>query len=209
MNKFSILQIVFWISLTVFSQKSIQKTIDFNGADIQIDLGKIDRLQLRQSDKKQVIISTTELEQEASFLKIKQQQNTLLIQSKQTNIAKPELPACIEQPLFTSYSITIPKNVKVFVTINSGNFITDNFNGFLELSVKEGEIILNHILGNVKINTIDGVIIASTNIQKIQAKSHLGKVSVNKKEKKSKHLNDLLIIETIRGNIFINTDKTP
>jgi len=197
--------------LGVFPQKSISQTIDFKGDFIRVNLGKIDHLELVQSSDNKVSIATNELQQEASFLKIEQEKNGLFINAVQTQVLQEELPACVEQPLFTSYKISIPKDVKVFITIKSGNFFTSNFNGFLDVQVQEGEINLKNILGNIKINNIDGVVFCTTTIQHITAISHLGKVYLQKRKPvtNKKSIKELLKIESIRGNIFVNTNKTP
>jgi len=197
--------------LRMFPQKSVTKIIDFNGDFIRINLGKIDHLELIQSSKNKVNIVANELQQESSFLKIENQKNELFIDAVQTEILKDERPACIEQPLFTSYKISVPKNVKVFITIKSGNFFTSNYNGFLDLQVQEGEINLKNILGNIKIINIDGIIFCTTAIKNIIAISHLGNVYLQKEKpvKNNKSIRELLKIETIRGNIFVNTNKTP
>ncbi len=195
----------------LFAQKSTKKEIAFKGDFIQIDLGKIDHLEIQQINQPKITISTKELQQEATFLQVKQENNSLYIRENNTNINKMELPACIEQPLFTSYVIRIPKHIKITVNIDSGNFSTTHFTGNLNLNINNGEVICSNCSGNINIKNIDGIIICSTTIQNIQANSHLGKVVQGQKKytKSKKDTKDLLIIETIRGNIFINSNKMP
>ncbi len=195
----------------LFAQKNTKKVIDFNGDFIQIDLGKIDHLEIQQTNQSKVTISTKELQQEASFLQVEQENSTLYIRQNNTNINRVELPACIEQPLFTSYVIRIPKNIKIMVNIDSGNFSTNHFTGDLNLNINNGEVDCSNCSGNINIKNIDGIIICNTTIQNIQANSHLGKVVQGQKKytKSKKDTKDLLIIETIRGNIFINSNKMP
>jgi hypothetical protein len=185
------------------------QSIDFKGELIQIDLGDIDHLELKQTNNNKVIISTNQLEQEATFLNITQHNEKLCIKSQDTIINKPEMPACITQPLYTSYGIRIPKGIMVKISINSGNFKVNNFKGNMELAVNNGEIELDNCLGNILIKNIDGIITCTTNVQHIEAKSHLGKVFFKKGIAKNikKDVNNMLIIESIRGNIFINTKK--
>jgi len=194
----------------LFAQKNTKKEIDFNGNFIQIDLGKIDHLEIQQTNQSKVTISTKELQQEATFLQIEQENSGLYIRENSAHNIKEELPACIEEPLFTTYKITIPNQVKVYININAGNFYSENFNGFLKLNVDNGEIFLKNCTGNITIKNIDGIINCTTSIQDIVAKSHLGKEEIFKKPGASlkNNIKNMLRIESIRGNIFINAKKT-
>lgn len=211
MKKIIFFLYVFGNIFILFSQKSISKTIDFKGESILINLGNIDHLELIQLSENKVKITTNERQQEASFLRIIQDKKKLTIHAVQTPNLKKQLPACIEQPLLTSYKISVPKKAKIVVVIKSGNFLVSKFNGFLDLQLEDGEVVLKDISGIIKINNIDGIISCSTKIQNIKANSHLGKVFVTKStiSKTKNYFKEMLIIESIRGNIFINTNKMP
>ena len=102
-------------------------------------------------------------------------------------------------------------NTQITVNIDSGNFSANHFTGDLNLNINNGEVVCTNCSGNINIKNIDGIIICNTTIQNIQANSHLGKVVQGQKKytKSKKDTKDLLIIETIRGNIFINSNKMP
>jgi hypothetical protein len=209
MNKIFIYLLAVLVYFNMYSQKRIHKIIDFKGTYLRTNLGEIDHLKLVQSDVRQVVITAVESKPESNILKINQSDNSLYIEAIKTDFDNQDLPVCIEQPLFTSYSITIPKNIKVLITIESGNFIAKNFDGFLDLKVKQGEIILEDVSGNIKVDLIDGNVFCETNIFNIKATSNQGKILIDKSKNNQKYLNDLLIIKSINGNIFINKDKTP
>ncbi len=193
--------------INLYSQKAITKTVPFTNGIIEINLGDIDQLILIQTNKKEVSVSTTELDNEASFFTIKPSEKGIIIASKQVQNLKPELPACIPQPLFTTYTIKIPIKAEVIITMQSGNFYSENFSGKLQLDNANGEIYLDNCFGNIQINNIDGIITCITKMNQIKVKNHLGKTFINKPKSKKRNNNYLLNIKTIRGNVFINTAK--
>jgi hypothetical protein len=174
-NFFLILILVF--QTVIYSQKIVEKKINSNSNYISIALNNIDHLELVNSNDNSISVLTNELYQEASYFTITDVNDTILIKSFQKTDKEKANNVCFEQPLLTSYTIKIPKNVSADVNIKNGNFSLNNFIGNLDLSIDTGEILINGFKGKVNIKNISGLIDCKINSGKINVISSFGKIT--------------------------------
>ena len=207
-----------FIFTTIFSQKTVVKTILSNTKNIIIQLDDIDILNLKTTNTNTISVTATELIQESSNFTIFEEKGSVIVKSVRKKEVEKPVNVCFEQPLLTSYDIEIPKNKTVEIQINNGNFNSSKFVGNLVLNLKQGEIAINDFIGNISILNISGKIDCSFLNGKIIAKTKLGSITSKLNTLNltvSKNLitgfvnNELnsLKIQTVRANINLKPLK--
>ncbi len=101
----------------VFSQKTVVKSKSLDTDVIVINLDNIDNLSIVCSNTNTIQVVANEMVNEQSFFTISTAGNTTIIESFQKNKTHKAQNVCFEQPLLTTYKITIPENKKVEINI--------------------------------------------------------------------------------------------
>ncbi len=206
------------ITKMLFAQKTVTKEIIFKGTSISIKLENIDQLELKHANNNKIIVTSSEQTDEVSFFTIEANSKEAVIKNTKAKVKKLS-NACIEAPLLSSYSISIPEKLTVNIFIHNGNFKTNFFSGVLNIELDTGEIELNRFNGTIKIKHIDGNIFSNFNQGELIIHNHLGKTKCNLKsktlQKNKQNINGFLQnrinhleMETIRGNIYIKSVET-
>ncbi len=219
MYKLGFILLFFGVQHFSWAQHVIKKEIDVNIKNIEIICNDIDKLKLQSIDKDQVWVILQDAENQLTNFDIFNKKDKLIIKQKE-NLPQDNIinKFCVDQPLYASYVIKVPKNSNVYLKIESGNLNIDKFKGFINVDIGTGAVLLNNNFGDINLKIIDGSVKAfvkntelklSTNLGNIQSSLHNLKATKNNKTLNGVYKNDhnKLKITAVKANIYIKAVK--
>jgi len=123
------------------------------------------------------------------------------------------------QPLYPSYILIVPKGVDMQILYEKGNFITEKFQGNLDLRLGSGVVDLNEFNGAVTIDSFSGKINCAIKSAKIKVNSSRTKIISSLKDERLiekqksvegifKNANNVLNINTIQAKVNLKPMST-
>lgn len=208
--------------LPMVAQKIVIKEIDYNNQSIEIQLGDIDLLEIVHSDEKKISMSLQDYAENPVDLNIASSDELILFTTSVITPIGEDLKInkfCYEQPLFPSYRLMIPQGCDITVTFKNGNFSTQNFTGNLILRLNTGDLTIDGFKGSINAELFSGNVDVTIKDTETAILSNHGKITTTFPVKKWRRTNislegtlglkdNLLIVQSINGNILLNSSTT-
>lgn len=123
------------------------------------------------------------------------------------------------QPLFPTYSISIPKDMYVQLFYGKGNFETANFQGVLDLRLDTGTVAIKQFEGKLSVESFSGLINCTINAAMLNVNSTNGEISTNLQDMRLKqtatslsgiykNANNVLKIKSIHAKVNLKSVLT-
>lgn len=148
-------------SVCAYSQELLIKKINSEFEKIVIDLGRVDHVELYNSDSgSEIVVKSEGLNDSVSYQLTESNGHVLLqdIQFLDEESAFDKDKACSELPYFPSYKIFIPENRVVYLSLMEGNLYAEGFKGELNVKVEDGILKLQDMKDAVKVQLNTGSI---------------------------------------------------
>lgn len=187
------------------AQKTVFKSIrDKSISAINIDASNCYAIEVNTTEEDEIVVDAA-LDGEYSndlAVKMLHKGNTYTIRSGfQPLFTDPNDKLSAHKVVSIFLKISLPRNLKVFVYGTSCDVSASGFYRELDVSLSDGDCILNGVRENVVVKTQSGDVYLNTSEGQINAESKYGKVVSNKQIPKS-HIQ--YKISSVTGNIHLN-----
>ena len=162
----------------LLSQNINQKTITSRSKYVFIELNTIEYLRIVNSESNEITItSENDFGGSASFEVIEEKNDLLIRQKQQQKYADESIDKnCVEQPVYPSFVIRIPKDKKVHILFDEGNFFAGNFSGDISLKIEKGVAEIDNFNGEFRLDINVGKVVCKVADTRMNARTNLGKI---------------------------------
>jgi len=198
-----------------FTQKKVSKKFETKTKEIHIYTAGLDDILLENSNKSFIEVYLEAESYDNQIIKIEETKT-------ETNVKFHFEGTETREVIFRKYItkrlqrasviVKIPKGKKVIIFGENIDVESKNLKNELDIYIENGIVKLNKILFNTILKLYSGNVYASANNVNLDIKSNHGKIKVDNKiysEKYEKRISanqNLFSINSIRANVFINSD---
>lgn len=170
------------MNASFFAQETLKKSIFTDASNYIFEFDIIDHIEIIESNNPKIITVLSEGSDTQSLnFNLTEVNGDVYLKNVDTEFLSEKEKinkVCKVQPIYTSFTIEVPKGKNIFVTFTDGNFYLNQFQGNLELLLNDGLVEVNQFSGSILVK-IDGGNVICTGIENtsIDVESNLGIVN--------------------------------
>ena len=170
------------MNASFFAQETLKKSIFTDASNYIFEFDIIDHIEIIESNNPKIITVLSEGSDTQSLnFNLTEVNGDVYLKNVDTEFLSEKEKinkVCKVQPIYTSFTIEVPKGKNIFVTFTDGNFYLNQFQGNLELLLNDGLVEVNQFSGSILVK-IEGGNVICTGIENtsIDVESNLGIVN--------------------------------